>query len=213
MKKQKPRFPNKLLITGIVLMLSGSVFLLWTLGLFPEFLLWLIALWPIPFILAGLIMLYLVYLKGKSHQLLLPGMILLLGGVFFLLYNTVIPENSFARIWPALLTIAGLALLPYGLKSAQRARTGILISSATLGVLSLLFFPFSLKLIETNFLHFAIRWWPAIIVITGIILIISFFVNRTSHPVGRGKKSIRPNTPKTNGQRPAEGKRSDVTRT
>jgi hypothetical protein len=208
MKKQQPRFPNKLLVSGMLLILGGCVFLLWTLGLFPEFLLWLIALWPVPFILAGMIMLYLVYLKGKSHQLLLPGMILLLLGVFFILYNTVIPEKSFARIWPAFIAIAGLALLPYGLKSAQRARVGILISSATLIALAVIFFPFSLKLIETDFLHFAIRWWPAIIVLTGVILILSFLVNKRRPPAQKtpgGRSAMQSGEQK-------RARRSDVTK-
>jgi hypothetical protein len=216
MKKMEPRFPNKLLITGISLILSGSVFLLWTLDLFPEFLLWLIALWPVPFVLAGLVMLYMVYLKGKSHQLLLPGMILLLGGVFFLLYNTVIPEKSFARIWPAFLTIAGLALLPYGLKSPKKARAGILISAATLAALSVMFFPFSLKLIEIDFLHFALRWWPGLIVITGIILIVSFLLNK-KRPAGARpvKKPTPPATKNAAGNGRTQNvpkKRTNITR-
>ena len=195
MKKPEPRFPNKLLISGMALVLAGSVFLLWTLKLFPEFLLWLIALWPVPLLLAGLVMLYLVYLKGKSHQLLLPGMILLLCGVFFLLYNTVIPEKSFEHIWPAFITIAGLALLPYGLKSPKKARVGILISAATLAVLSVLFFPFSLDLVEVDFIHFSIRWWPGIIVITGVILIISFFINKNRRTVrAKARKMAPPST-------------------
>jgi hypothetical protein len=176
--KKEPRFPNKLLIAGSILVLVGGVFLLWTLGLFPGFLSWLVALWPIPFLVGGLVMLYLVYLKGKAHHLLLPGMILLLGGIFFLLYNTVIPEKSFEHIWPAFMSIAGLALLPYAFKSKKRTRAGLLISAAFLVFLSLLFFPFSLKLIQTDFRQFTFRWWPAIIVITGAVLIVSFAVNR-----------------------------------
>ncbi|MBN2352060.1 MAG: hypothetical protein JXD23_05770 [Spirochaetales bacterium] len=176
--KSEPRFPNKLLIAGIVLILGGAVFLLWTLGLFPGFLNWFVALWPLPLMVGGIVMLYLVYLKGKAHHLLLPGMILLLGGLFFLLYNTIIPDTSFERIWPAIMSIAGLALLPYAFKSKKRTRAGLLISAAFLIVLSILFFPFSLKLIETDFVRFTSRWWPGIIVITGMVLIVSFAANK-----------------------------------
>ncbi len=176
--KTEPRFPNKLLIAGIVLILGGGVFLLWTLGLFPGFLNWLVALWPLPLLVGGLVMLYLVYLKGRAHHLLLPGMILLLGGLFFLLYNTIIPDTSFERIWPAMMSIAGFALIPYAFKMKKRTRAGLLISAAFLIVLSVLFFPFSLKLIRTDFVQFTSRWWPVIIVITGAILVISFAVNK-----------------------------------
>jgi hypothetical protein len=195
--KNEPRFPNMLLIAGILLILGGSIFLLWTLGLFPEFLSWLIALWPIPFIIAGLVMLYLVYLKGKSHQLLLPGMILLLGGIFFLLYNTVIPDKSFERVWPVVIAIAGIALFPYAFKMKKRARVGILISAAVLLCLATMFLPFSLKLIEIDFLHFVIRWWPALIIIIGGVLVVSFAVNKKKPKPTRAAKAKEPPAEKT----------------
>jgi hypothetical protein len=174
---KEPRFPNKLLIVGMAFILAGGIFLLWTLGFFPELLPWLISLWPIPFILGGLTMLYFVYLKGKSNQLTLPGMILLLTGIFFLLYNTVIPEKSFEKIWPVFMDIAGLSLLPYAFKRKKRTRIGLIISAITLIVLSIIFFPFSMKLVEVSFLHFAVRWWPGLIIIIGLILIFSFYIN------------------------------------
>ncbi|RPJ09343.1 MAG: hypothetical protein EHM28_01805 [Spirochaetaceae bacterium] len=172
----KPRFPNKLLIAGIGLILGGSLFLLWTLGYFPEPGTFLFTVLIIPVIAVGLLMLYLVFIKGKSAQLILPGMILLLLGVFFLLYNTVIPVKSFERIWPVFMDIAGLSLIPYALKRKKKARTGILISSVTLILMSLLFFPFSLKLTDLGFAEFAVRWWPIIIIIIGIIVTLIYFI-------------------------------------
>jgi hypothetical protein len=192
--KQEPRFPNKLLITGMTLVLAGAIFLLWTLDLFPEFLTWLIALWPIPFILGGLVMLYLVYLKGKTDRFILPGMILVFGGIFFLLYNSVIPEKSFTRIWPAFMDIAGISLLPYAMKRKRRTRIGLLISAGTLIVLSILFFPFSLKLVGMDFLHFVFKWWPAIIISIGLGLILTYSVIRRKR-----KKKTAPSGQNTDG--------------
>lgn len=196
-EKTEPRFPHKLLITGIVLILAGILILSWTLGLFPEFLSWLVALWPVPLVAGGLIMLYLVYLKAKTDRLILPGMILLLSGIFFLLYNTVIPEKSLEKIWPAFMDIAGVSLLPYAFKKTQRTRIGLFISSITLICLSLLFFPFSLKAVDSDFLHFAIQWWPAIVVIVGLILTLSYWINRR-----RRKKRIKSSSSQSGSKRP-----------
>ncbi|HEQ72619.1 MAG TPA: hypothetical protein ENN69_09035 [Spirochaetia bacterium] len=175
---KEPRFPNKLLITGMVLVLIGSAALFWTLSLFHEVMLWLVSLWPVVLVVAGLVMLYLVYLKEKSDRLILPGMILFMSGIFFLLYNTIIPEKSIERIWPAFMDIAGISLLPYAFKKRRRTRIGLFISALTLIGMSLLFFPFSLNLIETDFLHFAIQWWPVIIIGVGLVLIVSYLINR-----------------------------------
>jgi len=176
--KKEVRFQNKLLITGIAFILVGIVLLSWTLELFPEFFAWLLSLWPIPLMAAGLILLYFVYLKSKNDRLILPGMILLLTGIFFLLYNTIIPEKSLEKIWPAFMDIAGLSLLPYAFKKTYRVRIGLIISAITLIILSIIFFPFSLKLIGSDFIHFIIRWWPVVLILVGLILTLSYWINR-----------------------------------
>jgi len=182
---KKPRFPNKLLIAGICLIFFGSLVLLWTLGYFPEPGTLLFTILIIPIIATGLLLLYLVFIKRKSTQLILPGMILLLCGIFFLLYNTVIPEKNFGRIWPALMDIAGLSLIPYAFKRKKKARIGLLISAITLIVLSLIFFPFSLKLTDTGFAEFALKWWPVIIIVIGVIITAIYLIYK------RPGKSVR----------------------
>ncbi|MBN1523807.1 MAG: hypothetical protein JW904_04950 [Spirochaetales bacterium] len=169
MKNKNPRFPNKLLFLGISLMLVGILFLIWTLGLIELNTVWFTIIW-IPVIVIGLVMLYFVYIRKKSAQLILPGMILALAGMFFLLFNTIIPEKNISIIWPAFMDIAGLSLIPYAFRRKRKTRIGFLISSGTLIGLSIVFFLFSLKIIDMDFAEVAVRWWPIVLVCVGIIV-------------------------------------------
>ncbi|MBN1797159.1 MAG: hypothetical protein JW822_01190 [Spirochaetales bacterium] len=179
MKKYNQRFPQKLLVIGILLFIVGGVLLLQSLGIisFGDS-------WPLPFLVGGLVLLYLVYFKGLSAQYILPGMILTLGGLFFFLQNTPlipVPLKSLAKIWPAFMVITGFSLIPYAFKKRARTRTGIIISAIAMILLSILFFPFSLELTEIKFKDFVLRWWPIIIVIIGLGLILyNFFYYRST---------------------------------
>jgi hypothetical protein len=173
MENRNPRFPNKNLILGIILILFGSILLLWQLGFLPS----LGKLWPLPILLLGLFFLYRVFLAGKSPKYLIPGMLLSLIAAFFILINTVITESKLEQIWPAFMLITGLSILPYGLyKKSRKARLTIIIPVIAIIVLSIVFFMFSLDLINENFVDFALKWWPSIIVLSGLIMIVLYFI-------------------------------------
>jgi len=173
MKNKEPRFPNKNLIFGIILIIFGGILLLWQLGFFPS----PGNLWPLPILLLGLLFLYLVFIKGKSPKYLLPGMFLSLIGTFFILMNTVITENNLERIWPAFMLITGLSILPYSLyKKSRKARITIIIPVLAIIILSIVFFMFSLDLVDENFIDFVLKWWPVTIVFTGSLLIALYFI-------------------------------------
>jgi hypothetical protein len=175
MDNRKPRFPNKNLIFGIILILAGSILLLWQLGFLPS----LGNLWPLPILIFGLLFLYMVFVNGKSPKYLLPGMFLSLIGTFFILMNTIITENNLERIWPAFMLITGLSIIPYGLyKKSRKARITIIIPVFAIILLSIVFFMFSMDLIDENFIDFSLKWWPVTIVFTGSLLIVLYFIKK-----------------------------------
>jgi hypothetical protein len=173
-KRPAPRYPNKLLIAGVAVLLAGGVILLWNLGYLPQ----PGKLWPVPVILVGLFSLYMAWPRGHSDQWIIPGMVLTLGGLVFLLVNTVLTEESLPRIWPAFMLVTGVSLIPYGFRKKGAARTGIVIPALFISLLALLFFPFSLRRTGGGFVAFVQQWWPMILMILGIVLIISFFSTR-----------------------------------
>ncbi len=173
--KNNPRFPNKNLILGIILIISGSIILLWQLGFLPS----LGKLWALPMLLSGLFFLYVVFIKGKSPRYLLPGMFLCLIGTFFILMNTILTETNLERIWPAFMLITGLSILPYSLyKKSRKARITIIVPVLAIILLSIIFFLFSLDLVNENFIDFVLAWWPTTIIFTGSLLIIFFFIKK-----------------------------------
>ena len=170
----KPRYPNKFLVIGVAALLVGGVLLLWNLGYLPQFR----RLWPVPVLLVGLVFLYMAWPRKRSDTWIIPGMVLTLCGLVFLLSNTVLPERSLARIWPVFMLITALSLIPYGLRKRGSARTAIIVPAFFFFLLALAFLPFSLHGEEGGLASFVRQWWPMILVVLGITLIVSFFSTR-----------------------------------
>ncbi len=163
-----------MLIAGISLIIIGGILLLWNLGYLP----FLGLLWPLPFMVAGIFLLYQVFVKKKGDWHIFPGMLFTLGGLFFLLLNTVIKRNNLVMIWPVFMAITGLSLIPYALRRRRRHRIDLLISSIFIVLLSLMFLPFSLKRTGIAFFQFVLNWWPLLLIIAGFSLIISLIIRR-----------------------------------
>jgi len=168
------RYPNMLLVTGVAVGLAGGLLMLWNLGYLPQAEL----LWPVVLILTGLVFLYLAWPRRKSDRWIIPGMVLTLGGIVFLLMNTVLRSQELARIWPAFMLITGVSLVPYGLRKQGSARTAILVPGLFICLLAILFFPFSLHRAGGDLTSFVRQWWPMILVVLGAGLVISFFSTR-----------------------------------
>ena len=174
MKRPTPRYPNKLLVIGTAALVAGGVLLMVTLGSFtlPA------SLWPLAPVAAGLVFLYLAYVRGRSSRYILPGMLLVLGGLFFLLVETVIGWEALDRAWPAFMLITGLSLLAWGLRLKPKARTAIIVPGLFIAALGVLLFPFSLQRHPGSLAAFVGRWWPFVLVVIGLVLLASFFSTR-----------------------------------
>jgi hypothetical protein len=150
------------------------VLLLWSLDRLPS----MESLWPLPLILLGLILLALVFIRGYTRLYVPPGMLLALGGTFFLLHNTVIPHVKLDAIWPIFMLIGGISILPFAHKKTRSARLTIIVAAAAIIGLAIIFLPFSLGLIQKGFTEFVLDWWPTILLLLGGLLILTYFVRR-----------------------------------
>jgi peptidoglycan/LPS O-acetylase OafA/YrhL len=178
MKKTRlPKYPNKYLILGVIIFITGGLFLLWTLGFLPRF----EVLWPLPVIIIGLFLLYMVIFHGRRDIYIIFGMVLSLGGIFILLVNTVISEKNLVKIWPAFMLITGISLIPYGIrKKKEKYRIAIIIPAVTIILLSCIFFLFSLDILGLTFQQFVSIWWPMLIMILGIAFIFIYSFSEKS---------------------------------
>lgn len=166
MDERSPRFPNKLAIIGVFFVLVGGVLLLWTAGYLQRF----VSLWPLLPLIVGLVLLYFrVFRRGPDYYVFL-GTSLLLAGLLFLLTSTALPVEM-ARIWPLFMTIIGVALLLYGVRKRGGTRVTFTVPGGAMILLSLVFLPFSLELVTTDFAAFVAVWWPVLLVIMGLALV------------------------------------------
>lgn len=171
-RRPRTRYPVLLLI-GASAVVAGGVLLLWTLGYIRQF----GPLWPLPLLIGGLVLLYLAYRRGWAEKWIIPGMVLSLGGLVLLLLNTVLRQEGLARVWPLFMLVTGLSLIPYGLRKKGGARVAILVPAVFLSALSLVFLGFSLHA-GGRFTAFVGQWWPVILVLLGLALLVSFFTTR-----------------------------------
>ena len=170
-KRAAPRYPNKLLVIGTVAFVAGGALLMLNLGSFTL----PVSLWPLALIAAGLVFLYLAYVRGRSARYILPGMLLTLGGLFCLFVETVLGWGALARVWPAFMLITGLSLLAWGMRLKPKARTAIIVPGLFIAALGLLLFPFSMLRQRGGLAAFVGRWWPLVLVAIGLVLVASFF--------------------------------------
>ncbi len=172
--RAKPHYPNMFLVIGVAALLVGGVLLLWNLGYLSH----LSRLWPVLLILVGLVFLYMAWPRKHSDNWIIPGMVLTLGGIVILLATTVLAPDSLTRIWPLFVLVTSLSLVPFGLRKRGSARTAIIVPAVFLFLLGLALLPFSIHREEGGLTSFVRQWWPMILVVLGITLIVSFFSTR-----------------------------------
>jgi hypothetical protein len=162
-----PRFPNKLAIMGVSFILAGGILLLWTGGHLQR----LGVLWALLPLLTGLALLYYrIYRSGPDYYVFL-GTSLLLTGLLLLVVGTVAPV-PLARIWPVFMTVIGVALMSYGFRKRGSSRVTFTIPGGAMILLSALFLPFSLDIVTADFAESVAVWWPILLVIVGLTLIV-----------------------------------------
>jgi hypothetical protein len=89
----------------------------------------------------------------------------------FFLSLRIIPL-SFAEVWPFLSIFAGIALIPAGWRHYGAVRRRYVIPSAAFIILGCFLLVFSLDMVSFSFSQFIKNWWPLIIALTGLILVL-----------------------------------------
>jgi len=174
MEREKRRFPNALLVTGVLLFVIGGCLLLLTSGMLPG----LASLWPALFIVGGLTLLYLSVARRITEFYVFPGMFMALGGLYFVLGEGFLAWRELLKVWPVFMAITGASIIPYGLLKRGNARVALVIPGVAILVLALIFLPFSLGITSLSFAKVAVLWWPALLVALGLVFLASHFLRR-----------------------------------
>ena len=155
-------------ITGFFFMILGISFLLGTMTGISR----LSVLRSFLFVIIGaLCAVFAIKLNKRAVYLFLASFFILIGCFLFLSALRIIPF-TLAQGWPLLSVFAGLALLPAGWRHYRAIRNHYLIPSLAFIILGCLLLIFSFKVAPFSFRRFIINWWPLLLVVTGIILVL-----------------------------------------
>jgi hypothetical protein len=162
-------------ITGLLLMILGIAFLLGTMTGISR----LSVLWSFLFVIIGALCAVLaIKLNKRTLYFFFASFFILMGLFLFLSALRIIPI-TLAQGWPLLSVFAGLALLPAGWRHYRAIRYRYLIPSAAFAALGCVLLVFSFKVVSFSFKRFIINWWPLLIVLTGIILVLLSLSSRS----------------------------------
>jgi len=116
---------------------------------------------------------------SKTHRGVFPGTLLLLLGLFFLLRETKVLDDTLDDLWPLILIILGISFVMVFLFRPRE--WGHLIPGGILLVIGLLFFLRNYRYLSRYTLERIFHWWPLILVIIGAWLLLG---RRRTHESG-----------------------------
>jgi hypothetical protein len=109
--------------------------------------------------------------KKKGACLFFAAFSILVGFFLFLSSLGVIPIAP-RRWWPAISIFAGLSMLPAGWHHFGAVRPTYVVPAALFVILGVSLLFFSLGIVDFSLRQFMIRWWPLLLAMAGLILML-----------------------------------------
>ena len=153
---------------GLLLMLLGSAFLLGTMAGISG----ISVLTAFFFIIIGSACAFFAVKLNKRSLYLFFATFFILAGFFLFLSSLKIIPLVFEDWWPSISIFAGLALIPSGWHFYGAIKIQYLVPAAAFIVLGVLLLIFSLDMVSFSFKQFILNWWPLLIVMAGLILVL-----------------------------------------
>ncbi|MDR2182356.1 MAG: hypothetical protein LBN92_06745 [Treponema sp.] len=154
--------------SGLFLMMLGIAFLLGSLTGISRFSIF----WSFLFVIIGAVCaVFSINFNKRSIYLFISSFFILMGLFLFLSAMRIIPI-TLSQGWPLLSVFAGLALLPPGWRHYRRIRVRYLIPSLAFVALGCFLLAFSFKALPFSFRRFMVNWWPLLVALAGIILVL-----------------------------------------
>lgn len=168
---------NLLLATGLIC-IAGGAFLL--LCMFAGESLTTPILIPVMALAAGVFMLFYAFTRYKSVWTVFLGYFLTASCFFIMISGSDMTSHSLSQLWPVLAIICGAAYLSAGLSVHKKFMLSNAICSVFMMGMGVFFLLFSMDIITVPFSAFASRWWPLLLIIFGLVLIIVFIYKQNS---------------------------------
>ncbi|MDR0730523.1 MAG: hypothetical protein LBF63_02570 [Treponema sp.] len=155
-------------IIGLLLMFLGSGFLLGNLAGISR----ISVLTSFLFVIIGSFCASLAIKLNKRVIYLFFAAFLLQVGFFLFLSALNILPLPLSKSWPLLSVFCGVALLPSGWRRFGAFRIAYVVPSVAFILLGSGFLIFSLDLVAFSFRQFILSWWPLLIVLAGLVLVL-----------------------------------------
>jgi hypothetical protein len=81
-------------------------------------------------------------------------------------------KEPLSRLWPFVSVFAGLALLPAGWFRYERPKSVFIVPAIAFVALGAALLFFSFRLVPFSFKRFVLEWWPQLLVLSGVILVL-----------------------------------------
>ena len=156
-------------IIGFSQMLLGLIFLFGSVAGISRFSVFLAFL----LVVVGSIFAFVAIKLNKQASYLFFALFFIMVGFFaFLSAQSIIPRSFFFRAWPLISVFSGLALLPAGRYHYGAFRSKFVVPSCVFLILGLTLLIFSFRLVTFSFQQFILNWWPLLVFLVGIILVL-----------------------------------------
>jgi hypothetical protein len=124
------------------------------------------------FVIIGSVCAFLaVKLNKRSTYLFLATFFLLVGFFLFLSALKIMPFIV-RKWWPVLSVFAGIALIPAGWHRYGKVRPRYVVPSTVFIILGCILLIFSLDVVSFSFKQFMLEWWPLLLVLAGLVLVL-----------------------------------------
>ncbi|MDR3337426.1 MAG: hypothetical protein LBT16_09500 [Treponema sp.] len=167
---------------GLLLLLFGSAFLLGSLADISR----ASVLVAFLFIIIGFGSAFLAIKLNKRSLYLFFAAFFMLVGFFLFLGSLNILPIVLSQWWPVISIFTGLALIPSGWHRHGTLKPRYVVSAVAFIVLGIFLLIFSLDVVTFSFKQFMLNWWPLLIALAGLVLVlISLSTRNKSEDAGR----------------------------
>ncbi|MCR5724395.1 MAG: DUF5668 domain-containing protein [Treponema sp.] len=170
MKKQNIPIFNLLLAFGVICIIVGLFLLLrvsFNYQLEFSFLSFAVTF-------TGAVLFYLSMTITRRALFFFLGLYLCLASFFTWFVTSGLIPLSMTELWPVEVVLSGICLAGTGIFKNHTLRTRYLFPSVTLIVFGLVFLLFSLDIIRVSFFSVFSRWWPLLLILLGLALVVLF---------------------------------------
>jgi hypothetical protein len=168
-------------IIGLLLMLLGIGFLLGTLAGASR----VSVLAAFFLVIVGCLCAVLAINLNKRAVYLFFAAFFMLAGFFLFLAALKIIPVGLSESWPLISVFSGFALVPAGWRRYGAFRSRYVVPAVAFVILGCVLMVFSFEMVPFSFSQFILRWWPLLVVLAGLMLVLVSLGTRNN--AGEGK--------------------------